>query len=150
VNLYFDSLEHVPNFLTDNGTFCYRIDAVYFLNLPSPSGYQDTLISSSNQVCIVHRPVIYVPNAFSPGLNNAPTANQTFKPTIIYGAPTGYTMLIFNRWGGKVFESNDLNVGWDGTDHGKEAEMAGYAYLIDFTAADGTLIERKGMVLLVR
>jgi len=151
VNEYFDSLQHLPNFLNDNGTFCYRIEAVYFINLPNPSGYQDTLISASNQVCIVHRPVIYVPNAFSPGGgSNTPTANLTFKPTIIYGAPAGYSMLIFNRWGGKIFESNNPDIGWDGTDHGKEAEMGGYAYLIDFTAADGTLIERKGIVLLVR
>ena len=150
VNLYFDSLQLLPNFLGERGTFCYRIEAVYFLNLPSPSGYQDTLISSSNQVCIVHRPVIYVPNAFSPGLNGAPAENQTFHPTIIYGSPTNYSLLIFDRWGTKIFESNDLAIGWNGTNHGKEAEMGGYGYLIDFTADDGTLIERKGMVLLVR
>ena len=150
VNLYFDSLQNLPNFLGEKGTFCYRIEAVYFLNLPSPSGYQDTLISSSNQVCIVHRPVVYVPNAFSPGVSGAPAENQTFHPTIIYGSPTNYSLLIFDRWGTKIFESNDPAIGWNGTNHGKEVEMGGYGYLIDFTADDGTPIERKGMVLLVR
>jgi len=145
VNIYFDSLQQ---FLNERGTFCYRIEAVYFLNLPSPSGFQDTLVSSSNQVCVIHRPVIYVPNAFAP--NGGVAENMVFKPTIIYGAPSGYSMIIFNRWGGKVFESNNPNTGWDGTDHGKPAEMGGYGYLIDFTADDGTPIERKGIVLLVR
>ena len=145
VDLYFDSLEQ---FLNEKGTFCYRIEAVYYLNLPAPSGYHDTLISSSNQVCIVHRPVIYVPNAFAP--NGGVPENTTFKPTIIYGSPSGYSLIIFNRWGGKVFESNNPTIGWDGTDHGKPSEMGGYGYLIDFIADDGTPIERKGIVLLVR
>jgi hypothetical protein len=144
-NQYFDSLQQ---FLNADGTFCYRIEAVYYINLPAPSGYHDTLISSSNQVCIISRPVIYVPTAFAPG--GCVPENMTFKPTIIYGAPTHYSLLIFNRWGGKVFESTNPDIGWDGTDHGKETETGGYAYLIEFTAADGTPVERKGIVLLVR
>ena len=145
VNQYFDSLQQ---FLNQQGTFCYRIEAVYYLSLPSPSGYKDTLVSSSNQLCVVHRPVIYVPNAFAPGGGVA--ENMTFKPTIIYGAPKSYSLIIYNRWGGKVFESDNPDIGWDGTDHGKASEMGGYAYLINFTADDGTPIERKGIVLLVR
>ena len=145
VNQHFDSLQA---FLNEKGTFCYYVEAVYYLNLPSPSGYHDTLRSTSNQVCIVHRPVIYVPNAFAPG--GGVPENSTFKPTIIYGSPSGYSLLIFDRWGGKVFESTSPQVGWDGTDHGKPAEMGGYGYLINFTADDGTAIERKGIVLLVR
>ena len=145
INQYFDSLQ---NFLNEQGTFCYRIEAVYSISLPSPSGYQATLVSASNQLCVVHRPVIYVPNAFAPGGGVA--ENMTFKPTIIYGAPKAYSLIIYNRWGGKIFESDEPSLGWDGTDHGKAAEMGGYAYLINFTADDGTPIERKGIVLLVR
>lgn len=145
VNQRFDSLQQ---FLNEQGTFCYYVEAIYDITLPSPSGYHATLTSRSNQVCIVHRPVIYVPNAFAPG--GGVQQNMTFKPTIIYGSPSGYSMLIFNRWGGKVFESNNPDIGWDGTDQGKEVEMGGYAYLIHFTADDGTAIERKGIVMLVR
>jgi gliding motility-associated-like protein len=140
INQYADSLQQ---FLYEKGTFCYRVEAVYYLELPS--GYRDTLSSWSNEQCIIHRPIIYVPNAFAPhGVNNV------FKPTIIYGAPQGYVMTIFNRWGGKIFESNDPAIGWDGTDHGKEAQQGGYGYLIQFNADDGVLVERKGMVLLVK
>jgi gliding motility-associated-like protein len=145
VNLYYDSLQ---NFLNEKGTFCYKIEAVYYLNLPAPSNYHDTLSSFSNVVCVIHRPIIYIPNAFSPGSNV--NSNTTFKPTIIYGDPQGYTMTIFNRWGGIVFESNNLALGWDGTDHGKEATMGGYGYIIQFTADDGVLIQKQGIVMLVR
>lgn len=138
---YSDSLQQ---FLAATGIFCYRIEAIYDLNLPLANFHQ-TLSSWSNEKCIIHRPIIYIPNAFAPnGVNNV------FKPTIIYGEPQGYTMTIFNRWGGKVFETTDPNTGWDGTDHGKEGQIGGYAYLIQFYANDGVKVERKGMVLLVK
>ena len=59
-------------------------------------------------------------------------------------------MLIFNRWGAQIFESTVPSVGWDGTDHGAEATMGGYAYLIQFNADDGVVVKQKGIVLLVR
>lgn len=137
---YSDSLQQ---FVAEKGVFCYYVEAEYDLNLPN--GYHDTLTSRSNEVCIIHRPIIYIPNAFAPnGVNNV------FKPTIIYGNPTGYLMQIFNRYGGKVFESNDPMLGWDGSDHGKDAQAGGYGYLIQFYAEDGVKVERKGMVLLVK
>ncbi len=139
-NEYSDSLQQ---FVNAEGIFCYRIEAVYYLQLPN--GFKDTLSSWSNEQCIIHRPIIYIPNAFAPyGVNNV------FKPTIIYGDPQGYVMTLFNRWGGEVFTTNDPNTGWDGTDHGKPAQMGGYAYLIQFYANDGVKVERKGIVLLVK
>lgn len=140
-NSYTDSLEQ---FLDAEGIFCYRIEAVYDLDLPS-ANFHKTLSSWSNEKCIIHRPIIYIPTAFAPnGVNNV------FKPTIIYGDPKGYTMTIFNRWGGKVFESNDPATGWDGMDHGSQGQLGAYAYLVQFYANDGVKVERKGMVLLVK
>ena len=51
----------------------------------------------------------YLPNAFTP---NGDGDNDVFLPK-------GYKiedlqMLIFNRWGELIFESNDVNIGWDG------------------------------------
>ena len=141
VNSYSDSLQA---FLSERGIFCYRIETVYDIDLDT-ANYQARLSSWSNQLCIIHRPIIYIPNAFAPnGVNNV------FKPTIIYGEPKAYSMTIYNRFGGLVFESNDPNLGWDGNDHGKPAQPGGYAYLIQFYANDGVKVERKGMVLLVK
>lgn len=139
-NEYSDSLQQ---FLGESGIFCYRIEAEYDLNLPM--GYTATLSSFSNEQCIIHRPIIYIPNAFAPyGINNV------FKPTIIYGNPQAYVMQIYNRFGGKIFESQDPSIGWDGTEGGKPSQQGGYAYLIQFKAEDGVNVERKGMVLLVK
>ncbi|MFN8309587.1 MAG: gliding motility-associated C-terminal domain-containing protein [Chitinophagales bacterium] len=132
------------NFLDQTGHFCYRIEARYAISLPD-AGYTDTLLSSSNEVCIDHNPVIYIPNAFVPN-----GVNSVFKPKIIFGDPGNYTLQIFNRYGGNIFESNDPNVGWDGNDHGKPVQQGGYAYRIHFTTGDGVEIDRKGIVLLIR
>lgn len=140
VNEFSDSLQQ---FLGESGIFCYRIEAEYELNLPM--GYKATLSSFSNEKCIIHRPIIYIPNAFAPyGVNNV------FKPTIIYGNPTGYSLQVYNRYGGKIFESNDPSIGWDGTEGGKPSQQGGYAYFITFNAEDGVKVERKGIVLLVK
>jgi gliding motility-associated-like protein len=129
-------------FLAEKGKFCYRIEAVYGIKV---NGFSDTLSSFSNVLCIDHRPIIYIPNAFAPY-----GVNSIFKPTIIFGDPSNYSMLIFNRWGAKIFESNAPAVGWDGTQGGKDVQQGAYAYLIRFTASDGTSVERKGMVMLVK
>ena len=131
-NIYYDS---VQQFIGQKGTFCYTIEAVYSISLPAPSNYQAVLNSYSNVTCVVHRPVVYIPNAFSPGSNVG--VNQVFKPTLIYSDPHDYKMTIFNRWGAEIFSTNDPNTGWDGTDHGEPQTMGGYAYIIQFMSDDG-------------
>ena len=56
--------------------------------------------------------VLWVPNTFTPNYNDN---NEVFLP--IFSDPNlvrEYKLLIFNRWGEIVFESNDIEVGWDG------------------------------------
>ncbi|MFA5573511.1 MAG: gliding motility-associated C-terminal domain-containing protein [Brumimicrobium sp.] len=57
--------------------------------------------------------IFYVPNTFTP---DADHVNEIFKPTFSSGYnPYTYSLKIFNRWGELVFESFDVDVGWDGT-----------------------------------
>ena len=46
--------------------------------------------------------------------------------------PFDYNMLIFNRWGEIVFESNDTRFGWDGTYNGKMVQDGTYTWKIEF------------------
>ena len=54
---------------------------------------------------------IYVPNAFTP---DGSGVNEIFKPVMEGFDENDYTLYIFNRWGDLVFESHDMEVGWDG------------------------------------
>jgi len=60
-------------------------------------------------------------------------------------------MLIFNRWGQLIFESKDINRGWDGKYKGKMVEFGVYTYKIETT--DKLTKEKKlysGRVTVVR
>jgi large repetitive protein len=77
--------------------------------------YSDTTCSSTycDTIVIYEDPTIYAPNAIRP--NGSIAANQVFLPYINGYNPYKYTLYIFNRWGELLFESHDMNVGWDAT-----------------------------------
>lgn len=57
--------------------------------------------------------IFYIPNAFTP---DGDERNNTFKPIITSGVDIfNYNFLIYNRWGEVIWESNNPNIGWDGT-----------------------------------
>ena len=58
--------------------------------------------------------------------------------------------MIFNRWGEMVFQTNDYNVGWDGTYRNVLQEMEVYAYYLKGTFMDGNEFEQKGNITLLR
>ena len=71
---------------------------------------------------------VYVPNAFSPDFNGY---NDIFRP---YSncVLENYSMKIFNRWGAMVFESNNVDTGWDGRFNNKDVDEGVYVYLFEF------------------
>ena len=87
-----------------------------------------------------------VPTAFSPngdGLND-----------VLYAEGRNienFSFIIYDRWGQKIFESNNVTEGWDGSFKGKTLEAATFMYFISATAtSDGKKIEKKGNVTLIR
>jgi gliding motility-associated-like protein len=86
------------------------------------NGYTITLTATSPLGCIdsyqttieyQEGEIFYIPNTFTPDGDNY---NQTFKPIFTAGFdPFNFEMFIFNRWGEIIFETHDVNVGWDGS-----------------------------------
>ena len=74
-------------------------------------------------ICKVH-----VPNAFTP---NGDGKNDLFK---ILGTEklTSLHLVVFNRWGEKVFESREKDKGWYGRLHGKKVPTGTYIYMLQF------------------
>ena len=58
--------------------------------------------------------VVGMPNAFTP---DGDGANDVFKP-IFQTEIEDYELQIFNRWGNKIFQTNDPEEGWDGRTNG--------------------------------
>ena len=90
--------------------------------------------------------VLYVPDAFTP---NADGKNDVFKIRT-YGLSQVTAFRVFNRWGEMVFETYDVNDGWDGTWQGKLCTPAVYVWYIQGTCANGFELKKKGNVTLIR
>ena len=71
----------------------------------------------------------FIPNAFT--VNND-GLNETFGPKGIGISPStdDYEFIIFNRWGEKIFVTNDFNQHWDGKKNGVLSEAGIYTYKI--------------------
>jgi gliding motility-associated-like protein len=90
---------------------------------------------------------IFIPNAFSP---NGDGNNDYFQ---IFGnlSPVVYLeMSVFDRWGEKIYESQDPQFKWDGVYKGEPEPMGVYLYTMTASFEDGTHQDFKGSVTLVR
>ena len=87
---------------------------------------------------------IFVPNVFSP---NGDNENDTLK---VYGnCITDLEFVIFDRWGEKVFETDDPSKGWDGKVRGKKMDTAVFVYYLN-AAVNGILVRKHGNITLVK
>lgn len=57
---------------------------------------------------------------------------------------------IFNRFGNLIFETSDINEGWDGTFNSTMQEMEVYGYTLDVTFRDGTKSVKKGNITMIK
>jgi gliding motility-associated-like protein len=116
---------------------------------PNPSTYQVMLIANNTSGCsdTAYQEVIlkdlliyYVPNSFTPDLDDF---NPVFKPIITSGIEGNhYQLLIFDRWGELVYQTQNSNEGWDGTYKNKPAKDDVYTWKIIFLESD-TFLKRE-------
>ncbi len=96
-------------------------------------------------ITVVEDYAIYIPNAFTP---NGDGNNDVFQYHLI-GVKQAY-IFIFNRWGEKVFETDNPTEYWDGTYKGKLMNPDVYVYHIKLVSYDNKQAEFKGSVTIVR
>ncbi len=90
-------------------------------------------------------PLFDVPSAFTPNGNGV--------NDVLYVKGFGITSInwqIYNRWGVKMFETEDLHTGWDGTYNGKLQPQEVYHYLLSIVMTDGKKINKLGDITLIR
>ncbi|MBI3137357.1 MAG: PKD domain-containing protein [Sphingobacteriales bacterium] len=97
------------------------------------------------QVSATVIPLVDVPNAFTPQSGDI---NSVVMVRGFGIAKMQFT--IYNRWGQKVFETNDRNKGWDGKVRGVLQPMDVYAYTLTVEFFDGVKTVKKGDITLIR
>ena len=103
-------------------------------------------VSAPTQTKITCHNPIFVPDVFT---SNGDGVNDVIKP-IAPGIVKLRCFKVFNRWGNLIFETTDLNKGWDGKYKGAIQPADTYLWLVEGTDANGTLIKKTGMLTLVR
>ncbi|WP_343637856.1 gliding motility-associated C-terminal domain-containing protein [Fluviicola sp.] len=90
-----------------------------------------------------------LPNVFSPN-NTGPEVNNTFGLLGTLPCLETYQLLIFNRWGEQVFETQTTDLQWDGTFKGKPQNSGVYFYRLDMKLVGGEEVKKSGNLTLVR
>jgi gliding motility-associated-like protein len=117
------------------------MNTTYTLTVTSDSGCTAQQLITIDVSC----GTVFVPEAFSP--------NGDGQNDVLYVRGDCINTLdfkMFDRWGNKVFETNDKNIGWDGRCRGEAMNSGSYVYYVTGTLYDGTTQTKKGNVVLVR
>ncbi len=101
------------------------------------------LVKVENPTCLESN--VYIPSAFTP---NGDGKNDIFLVRSLYPLENFY-LIIFNRWGEKVFESQSQENGWEGIWKNQKAETGAYSYVLQ-AVCNELVIERKGNLTLSR
>lgn len=94
---------------------------------------------------VCNEDVVYLPTGFTPnndGVNDVLFIRSNFV-TEVY-------LTIYDRWGEKLFETNDIKKGWDGMYKGKLLDQGVYGYYMTFTCNNGEQSFKKGNITLMR
>ncbi|MCF8275568.1 MAG: gliding motility-associated C-terminal domain-containing protein [Flavobacteriales bacterium] len=120
----------------------------YLVQLLASNGYcYDTTYQYVN---IDPMLLLYIPNAFTPGINGK---NDFFFPQGEGIEEESYDMFIYDRWGKLIWQTGKFQKKWDGTNMFslKEVPVGTYVYLITFREyADLDRHVYKGIVTLIR
>jgi gliding motility-associated-like protein len=91
--------------------------------------------------------VIAIPKAFTP---NGDNLNDILKIQYGAGLKAFNFLKIFNRWGNIVFQTTNLNQGWDGNVNGNPQEMDAYTYFISYITYKDEAVSKTGSFILLR
>jgi gliding motility-associated-like protein len=107
--------------------------------------YNGCTVSASDTLLARTYNLVAIPDAFSP---NGDGVNDIFY--IPAWSVREFHITIYNRWGVKVFETDDIHAGWDGTYRGAPQPSEVYPFFFTVSHFDGKTESHEGTVTLFR
>lgn len=151
------STEVSPLFFYPADTGTYEVS----LTVRTQYGCEST---TTREVVIGPDILVYIPNAFSPD-GGGPEANDGFR-AVVNDAAKYYHLIIFNRWGEVIWETEDREAEWDGKygridrwdnqettqgyDNRKDVTQDVYGYHLEIISWSGEKFKYSGTVTLIR
>ncbi|MPL96149.1 hypothetical protein SDC9_42324 [bioreactor metagenome] len=124
-------------------------DTTYFINITEEGDYSVLMQTAEGctnleKVTLINTWFPFnIPNAFTP---NGDGLNDTFRPVTDYDRFSKFSMVIYNSWGQRIFETTRPAEGWDG----KDAAAGVYVWVITYADYMGKVSTLKGSVTLVK
>ncbi len=142
-------VDNIADYGNTEGNFCYYVEAMEgnnSLGIVTPAGLPYN--STSNQVCMNQQVRAFMPSAFRPGSDIM--ANREFGPSLRFTDVEGYHFYVMNRWGVKIFETDNPEEKWDGTHAGEAAAQGVYIYYVRYSTPGDHSVEDRGSFTLIR
>ena len=144
------STEQHPNHLYEE-TGLYSVQLIVW----SDNMCTDTMIIN-DAVTVNESGIIKFPTAFRPDLSGSNggtyTYSEYYNNSVFYPIRYGvaeYELVIYNRWGIIVFQTSDINEGWDGYVNGRIAAEDVYVWMVKGVYNNGTTYNKMGDVTIV-
>jgi gliding motility-associated-like protein len=124
-------------------------DTTYYINITEDGEYSVTLQTAEGctnleKVMLIDTWFPFnIPNAFTP---NGDGLNDSFRPVTDYDRFNKFSMVIYNSWGQKQFETTNPATGWDG----KDAAAGVYVWVITYADYLGKVSTLRGSVTVVK
>jgi len=130
-----------------NPSHLYLNPGIYYITLTITDLYncQDVI---TKEIKVLQDFYSYTPNIFTP---NNDGMNDTFTPSLLNINMNTYNLLVYDRWGKKLFETTDYNQGWDGKlKDGTLMPPDVYSYKITYQTNLGVEKKEIGRIIMAR
>jgi gliding motility-associated-like protein len=131
------------NAQSQNPTATLQNDITYIVTVTTPQGCQ---AKDSVSIIVFKGSAVYVPTGFTP---NGDGRNDLLRGLYV-GIKKVHYFRIYDRWGQRVFSTNSLSEGWDGTIRGVKQQTGTYVWMLRAEDIGGKIYEMKGVSTLIR
>jgi len=126
-----------------NATRLIENEGIYWVEASNPCvSVSDTIFIKVDDC----DPMLIIPNVFTP---NSDGTNDVFKAGASRNLAS-LNILIFNRWGENIFQSNNINFAWDGQLKNQKCPEGVYFWVIQYVDINGNTHDLNGTVTLLR
>ncbi|MEO8820096.1 MAG: gliding motility-associated C-terminal domain-containing protein [Ginsengibacter sp.] len=122
-------------------SFTVANPGLYFLAATNVCGSYADSVTVAIGPCDIMMPTAFTPNG--DGMNDIFRVKHSFPVKQFY-------MIIYDRWGEKVFETDNINNGWNGMFKGQPASQDSYVWMIRFVDINNLKQQLKGIITLIR
>ena len=124
-----------------NPTAFVEMTSTYYVTVADGDCVQQDSVTVRVVDFICGRPTVYVPNAFTPNLDQA---NEWLY--VRGNFITELDFKLFDRWGELVFETQDQSIGWNGYFKGKKVDPAVFVYYLRTVCEGGEIYFEEGNI----